>query len=235
MRYIHKEIKNEPKSLKKHRDTEGATYQSISGLKESLLNEQGFLCAYCMRSISFEHGKTGIEHILSQESHPNKKLDYHNLVAVCNGSYGQNPHCDKTKEYNWQGKTCAGKINGKTELTKLYPTNINCERLITYNSNGSIKPLKEDPQVEEDLLKLNLNDEKYKAFRKNKIDATLDRLKKNKAIRDWTKKDFDKEIEFWESKTEKNYEDFKYMQHREFFSVCVWFLKTTATKPQYKR
>jgi uncharacterized protein (TIGR02646 family) len=226
MRYIHKEIKNEPISLKNHRDTEGVTYESIKGLKDALLVEQGFLCAYCMRAISIALGMTGVEHILSREEFPEKQLDYHNLVAVCNGTYGNMPHCDKTKEYHFNAKKFDGKVNGKVQLAKLFPTNADCERLITYNSNGLIKSFNDDLNVEEDLLKLNLNDEKYKAFRKNKIDAARDRLIKSKPTKEWRKKDFEREIEIWTTKKEG--------KHIDFFPIAVWFLKTESLKAKYK-
>ncbi len=226
MRYIHKTIKNEPESLRNHRLTEGVSYESIKGLKEALLEEQGFLCAYCMRLISIAHGITGVEHILSREEFPEKQLDYHNLVAVCNGTYGNMPHCDKTKEYVFGNKKFDGKVNGKVKLIKLFPTNSDCERLITYNTNGLIRSFNEDLSVEEDLLKLNLNDEKYKAFRKNKIDAARDRLIKSKPTKEWKKKDFDKEIETWATR--------KGGKHIDFFPIAVWYLKAESLKTKYQ-
>jgi hypothetical protein len=41
MKFIPKNIKYEPTALQAHRNTEGSTYQSIKGLKEALLQEQG--------------------------------------------------------------------------------------------------------------------------------------------------------------------------------------------------
>ena len=98
MKFIPKELKNEPSCLRDYRNTEGAKYQSISGLNEALLIQQGHICAYCLRRISVvfkRYSETsylpqvGVEHIESQESYPDKQLDYRNLVAVCNGCFGE--------------------------------------------------------------------------------------------------------------------------------------------------
>lgn len=41
----------EPKEWTEYRNTPGVDYQSIPELVESLLKEQGYICAYCMRRI----------------------------------------------------------------------------------------------------------------------------------------------------------------------------------------
>lgn len=226
MKYIHKEIKKEPTALRAHRKTAGSSYQSIKGLKEALLEEQGFLCAYCMRLIQPEQDKSGVEHILPRASYPEHQLDYPNLVAVCSGTYGEKAHCDKTEAYSLNGQHYKGKIDGKITLTKLYPTNVDVERFITYDSNGSIKPIQNDRFIEEDLLKLNLNDEKYKTYRKIVMDAVQRALIKAKPTKIWTLKDFEQQIEIWETQKDGKY--------KEFFPVAVWYLKNLAAKPKYR-
>jgi uncharacterized protein (TIGR02646 family) len=226
MKFIPKNIKNEPPALRAHRKTEGSTYQSIKGLKEALLQEQGFLCAYCLRLIRPEQDKSGVEHILPRATYPDKQLDYSNLVAVCSGDYGENAHCDKTEEYILNSRTYKGKMDGTITLTKLYPTNKEIERLIEYDTNGSIKPILQDSVVEEDLLKLNLNDEKYKSYRKIVMDAVLRALIKLKPNKVWTKKDFESQIMLWETQKDGKY--------KAFFPIAVWYLKNLASKPQYR-
>jgi len=56
MRYIPKKISNEPASLRATRLTDGANFDSTnkSDIREALLKEQGYLCAYCMRRIENE-------------------------------------------------------------------------------------------------------------------------------------------------------------------------------------
>lgn len=239
MKYIPKELKNEPSCLRDYRLTDGAKYKSIKGLNEALLGEQGAICAYCMRRISVDYKwyynetvyipQVGVEHISSQESYPDKQLDYRNLVAVCNGIFGEANHCDKTEEYTWQGIKKRGKIDGKVSLQKLYPTNPDCERLIEYNANGLIKSVPNDEVIEEDILKLNLNDEKLKGYRRNVIDAARVRLKANKKLTTWTRRDFQKEIAFWSSKSLKNGQ----LVYQPFCQIAVWYLMKESAKPVY--
>ena len=61
MRYIPKKSNNEPDSLRATRLTDGATYDECNknDVREALLNEQGYLCAYCMRRIENERGDNG--------------------------------------------------------------------------------------------------------------------------------------------------------------------------------
>ncbi len=98
----------EPRRLEQYRQKPGATYSDMEadeenkGLKaeilESLLNDQGHLCAYCMRRIPEKRElpkgvpPVTIEHWLPQN--PDNKadlgqgLDYRNMFAVCAGNRG---------------------------------------------------------------------------------------------------------------------------------------------------
>ena len=97
-------LKNrEPQSFTTYRLTQDASYANIPStvkddLKKSLLEEQGYLCAYCMSRISLE--KMKIEHFLPQSVYPSESLEYSNLLAVCRGYEGecsQNQTCDTKK------------------------------------------------------------------------------------------------------------------------------------------
>ncbi len=69
----------------------------------SLLEEQGYICAYCMRQVDLSNAT--IEHIVGQSYIENgdevgKKLqiDYDNFLAVCKGnSCKDSLHCDKSR------------------------------------------------------------------------------------------------------------------------------------------
>ena len=60
-----------------------------TALKESLLESQGHLCAYCMRRIDdADHVK--LEHLYPQslsisEGHPEQTVDYSNMLVSCMG------------------------------------------------------------------------------------------------------------------------------------------------------
>ncbi|MBF1310104.1 MAG: TIGR02646 family protein [Porphyromonadaceae bacterium] len=96
-------IKNQcPKALKKYSKKRGASYrdmpEDVKGpLRISLLEEQGFLCAYCMCPIYASECK--IEHFLCQDKYPNKALVYGNLLVCCTGGEkkGKEKHCDSAK------------------------------------------------------------------------------------------------------------------------------------------
>ena len=103
--------KSEPKEWQEYRCTPGVDYQSIPELVDALLEEQGYICAYCMRRIPHKdrlYKKDGInyvltdedhrvEHIQSRENHDDKKLDYSNMVVCCPGHIGNEEHCDRLK------------------------------------------------------------------------------------------------------------------------------------------
>lgn len=59
----------EPRSLTEYRNQPGATYEGYrekDALRDALLEEQGYICAYCMRRISKE--KMKIEHWKAQNA-----------------------------------------------------------------------------------------------------------------------------------------------------------------------
>lgn len=96
--------KQEPKEWIEYRNTPGVDYQATSKLVESLLQEQGYICAYCMRRIPCKDNASSedhrVEHVLSRENHPDKKLDYSNMVVCCPGHAGSEAHCDRMKGNN---------------------------------------------------------------------------------------------------------------------------------------
>ncbi|MGL4293537.1 MAG: retron system putative HNH endonuclease [Bacteroidales bacterium] len=109
MRLIRKN--SEPSSWKIYRQTPGVDYASSPELRQSLYAEQGGICAYCMQRLLDEPGgnylllkgerlTNRVEHLKSREEHPDKKLDYSNMVLCCCGkSFKQelHKHCDQSK------------------------------------------------------------------------------------------------------------------------------------------
>lgn len=92
--------KNPIDPLRQHRSTPNTNYDNCPKdlLKNSLLQEQNFLCAYCMSRIT-EHTMS-IEHWKCRSQHPGLELSYQNLLAVCDGNEGNPPHkqhCDTRK------------------------------------------------------------------------------------------------------------------------------------------
>ncbi|MDZ7933942.1 MAG: retron system putative HNH endonuclease [Emticicia sp.] len=244
MKYIDKQIKNEPQALRNFRNnTPNANYKGYTDkdietsethpLKNALLKEQGYLCAYCMGKISLtlnenNKPKIEVEHFKPQETHSKLDLSYMNMLGVCNGLSITHPekeemhHCDKTKgEY--------GKMNGKVELKKLNPCDKTCETLITYKADGEILAVNEDIDVKYDLENvLNLNNQALKDARKAIVDNARKNLMKEKPTQQWNKVFLQKHLDFWLSINERG-------EYKSYCMIAVWFIKTLLSKSQYNR
>lgn len=246
MKHIEKNIKNEPAALRVYRQTTpNATYKGYTDrdletglenpLKNALLKEQGYLCAYCMGRISLERNENGkpkieVEHYLSQfkadaENKENtESLSYTNMLGVCNGlsiTYPEKEtlhHCDKTS-----GKD--GKMNGEVSLRKLDPRDRSCEQILTYNLNGKILTVPPNQQdIEHDLeIVLNLNNSVLCKRRSASIDAIKEKMKKDKPVGTWDKRFISKYLDEY-SKPDRD------GKLRPYYMVIIWFLKELLRK-----
>ncbi|BBC24252.1 hypothetical protein [Pseudanabaena sp. ABRG5-3] len=233
MKYIKK--KKEPKSLTDKRNTEGSIYECAQlDWQKQLLNEQGYLCAYCMRPISLERKNEKpcmeIEHYLSRYLCKQRKLDlglrWQNMLGVCNGISGSEFHCDKTKGNK-------GKANGKVELNVLNPLNVQTsEEIVTYTPLGQIIPNTHNTALKEKIIEdlnciLNLNNENLRLARKDAMDRAKEFLIKNNPTGTWGVKEIDKEIVNWKSKTKDG-------RYRAYCQAAIWFLEYLKSKPIHK-
>ena len=138
----------EPASLTQYKKTKGAYFDGFTkkdDIRQALLEEQGYLCAYCMRRIK-NVGEATIEHYLPQSKTDNAaSLDFRYMLGVCK----LNRNC--LHKY----QTCDAHRNNET-LT-IDPWSAYSISLISYDqSNGNI--LSEDPDINRDLnVTLNLN------------------------------------------------------------------------------
>ena len=133
-----------------------------SEARESLMKEQGHLCAYCMRRIPDQRitphdvdlSDIYIEHVKSRSDNSipgYMALEYNNLLAVCSGN-------EKAPETNGRRKkrflTC-DKKRGNAELT-INPLDAKTIETIYYSANGEI--LSTDEKISKDInIFLNLN------------------------------------------------------------------------------
>ena len=96
-------------------------------LREHLVKEQRYLCAYCCCEI--DENNSHNEHI--EPRHPKcgvskKSLDYDNLVASCYGFSGE--------------KTCGpSKENEYDETQFVSPLDLHCEDIFSYYPNGHME------------------------------------------------------------------------------------------------
>ncbi len=201
MKYILKN-KIEPSSLIKHRKSLHANFDNFpkrekEDLRKALLEEQGYICAYCMNRIENDRSITKIEHFKPQTKFLELELVYKNLLAVCKGGEGKPKylqHCDTKKG---------------DELITINPLDKSCERLVKFTSGGFV--FSNDPIIEKDLIEvLNLNIDILVDQRKVVIDIVKDKILSKRAKGTWTKKMLEKEIEKYKTKTDGKYE--KYCQ-----------------------
>ena len=208
--------KNEPKELEKYRNTPGVDYQAIPELVESLLNEQGYICAYCMRRIPHQDKilkgtiekptdeKHRVEHIQSREKHDDKKLEYKNMVICCPGHIGDEDHCDRLK--------------GSRDLS-FSPLDPNFIATLSYSTDGTIKS--STPRYDKEINEvLNLNTKLLKQNRKAKWDAVLAQLKALHKGEDWKKSTLRKAL----SKYSEMHDEGGVSKHEPYCGIVMYFL-----------
>jgi len=96
----------EPASWTAYRLTPGVHYAPSADLRNALLAEQGYICAFCMRGIPVtkkdpnEAEESKIAHLESRANNPGKQLNYNNMVVCCPGNINGSAHCDKSQGSN---------------------------------------------------------------------------------------------------------------------------------------
>ena len=119
-------------------------------IRQSLLEEQHYLCAYCMRKIYNDRFRMSIEHWYPLSRDKDRALDYGNMLAVCDGGK------------NWTGKgrkllCCDAWKADETELT-VSPLDKQQMDKIAYDREGFIKTEPRDKRIDDDIRdKLRLN------------------------------------------------------------------------------
>ncbi|ALS37459.1 uncharacterized protein (TIGR02646 family) [Enterococcus rotai] len=185
MLYIEKG--REPNSLVGYKKQKDASYRNLDSsvkidIKNSLLKEQGYLCAYCMSRISLD-GTSGdkmtIEHFHPISDFPNLQLDYNNLLAVCSGGSDREKDksltCDKHKCNNY--------------LVHIDPQKRNTVEKIKYKTDGIIFSDDEDVKTElNTVLNLNCSDSMLVSSRNNVKEELIKFFTKSYPRR-WTKMD----------------------------------------------
>ncbi|MGI6501668.1 MAG: hypothetical protein ACOX1S_12520 [Anaerostipes sp.] len=148
---IYIEKKSEPTSLRLQRETPGADFDSLDkrSLRKSLLEEQGYLCAYCMKRIR-EDKSVKIEHYHARNSE--NQMDYENLLAVCTGNQTLRDDKGKVQRDRFTCDSC----KGEKEL-HINPQSKYDMKTIKYTNSGFIQSSREDFQNDIDYI-LNLND-----------------------------------------------------------------------------
>ena len=203
MRSIRKN--REPASLARYRSQQNATFNDLPSLakqelRDSLLQEQGYICCYCMSRIKRESMK--IEHWHCQSQYRIEQLDYQNILAACPGNAGRPPadqHCDTRK--------------ANSDLT-FNPTQRDVENWLKYLGDGTIQSTETAFNDEIDEV-LNLNFSRLKGNRKNVVEAVRQALDKKPGPR--TKSQIKSLISQWDSADNDG-------RRKEFCAVAIYFL-----------
>lgn len=125
-------------------------------VKRALLKEQHNLCCYCCAPL--QDKKCHIEHFRPRTDYPQLSLVYDNLHISCNGKNGDS--CGHKKD-DWfeEGVT----------LSPLEPL---IESKFTYLQNGTIEAKNGNKNVDRNIKKLSLNEERLKIARKEMLDTS---------------------------------------------------------------
>lgn len=165
----------EPNAWMRYRLTKGVEFRAIPELKDSLLKEQGYLCAYCMARIDKDHMK--VEHFKPRSRYPRLKFSYKNLLACCLGKTQEESHCDTSK--------------GSDEI-RLSPLSPFCVDTLSYES-GTGKIKSSNPYYDRELDRiLHLNTPIIKQNRLKALQGAIQALRIRKQLeKEW--KPVDKE------------------------------------------
>lgn len=202
-------VKNkEPRSLTTYRESisksDLATLEKFDtapsnvkdNLRDKLLEEQGFICCYCMNRIAFRNSK--IEHFKPRSIFRIEQLDYSNLFVACLGGQGKSPN----------NQTCDTK-KGNGILENIYLLE-NIEKYIEYKKDGFI--FSENSDIDEELNEiLNLN---HKILQKNRKKA-LEELRTN--LKDWKISTLKSNLNKYKNKNSKG-------KYRPYCEMIVYFL-----------
>jgi uncharacterized protein (TIGR02646 family) len=205
----------EPESWIQYKKTPGTGYASHPELRQALLSEQGYICAYCMRRIPLEKCDPGqsvtckIEHIKSRSVHEEYAKDYTNMIMCCPGSIDGSAHCDKSKK--------------QREIT-LSPFSDELEGTISYGTgNGEIRS--SNPVWNEEINNiLCLNNPLLKRNRKDVLTGVQEALGK----RMWNTNDIGRKLQDWKS-LDKDGKFYPYC------GIVIWFLEKKRKQMNKRR
>lgn len=101
-------------------------------LRQELLNEQGYICCYCMKRIDMN--TSHLEHFWPKSVFENKDMDYDNMFASCEGEIDGGDHCGHKKD-DWYDERM------------VIPTDNKIEGMFRYSLDGTIEPAHKDDQM----------------------------------------------------------------------------------------
>ena len=199
---------HEPLAWLKFRKTPGVQFRAIPELQQALLQEQGHLCAYCMRRIPVQ-GCVGermrVEYIKPRR-YEKLVFAYKNLVACCpgtiSGTAANEVHCDRKKD--------------ETEISFSVFSAAFINTISYSSKDGAIKSSNERYDDEINNI-LGLNNPRLAACRLQALEGVIEELNK----KNWTGGEVKRLLLDWQSA----HMDGEKRQFKEYNGIVVWFLK----------
>jgi len=208
----------EPKSLTfyKQKYKTSACYEDLDkqtkdDLKQSLLEEQGYICCYCMRRISadrmrIEHWKPQTDILL--QLNLILGLEYTNLLGACQGGEDglkSQYHCDKSKGNKLITIHPQAKIN--LPLQQGEAMGISCETLVKFNLGSGIVYSENETINQEINDILCLNNQNLREGRRTVIQEFKKFLDK-KYSNSLKKENLEKILKIWSEKSDGKYKEY---------------------------
>lgn len=194
----------EPIKWTAKKTTPGFTeYEAIPELRDALLIEQGYICAYCMRRLPARDvnvdATSKIEHIKSQEDRSDLQLNYANMAICCPGNLNDETHCDNLK--------------GCRSVSFNLHTRALQQSIEYASKDGFIRSTNTTWNKEINEL-LNLNHTMLKANRKEALWGVIEYLNAAK----WTTQTINNKLNQWRQLNAEG----KYF---EFCGIIIWYLE----------
>ena len=201
----------EPPSLTRYRKLPYAYYDGFykkADIRESLLREQGFLCAYCMRRIDQEH--TRIEHWKPEaELSELEKLDYSNMLAVCYENSEGLPEKDQTCDTR----------KGQQEITVDPRRETHIATIGYQKGTGFI--FSENEVIDADLnerLNLNCTKQSLPENRRAVLRRVIQEMSERQKTGNWKTADIARMIRIYSEADETG-------RKKEYAGIVLWYLK----------
>ena len=202
---IHKDLNNEPATWIAYKITPGVDYASHIDLRNALRDEQGHICAFCMRRVPQtkrdpnEAEFSKIAHLFTRTNHPDRKFNFDNMVLCCAGNINGEAHCDKSQ--------------GPTDVTlPLFGPQLQAS--ISYNSyTGEIKSSNNNWHNQIcDVLKLNNS-----LLKLNRLE-TLNGIRKILENKKWKKSKIQEKLNEWSGMNNQQ-------MLKPYCGIVIWYLE----------
>lgn len=201
--------KKDLKTLKKY---ESSPKNVLDDLRKQLLEEQGYICCYCMSRIDYPYTK--IEHLKPRSVYREKQLDYSNLFIACCGKKIDKElfyDCDTPKKKYSKTELYCDTKKGKEELKHInLLTKI--QDNIKYRKNGLI--FSDNINIDKEINEvLNLNYEVLTTNREDALNQLFIELNKN----NWSIPTLKLTLKKYQNKNSKG-------KYRPYCQMIVYFL-----------